>query len=491
MGARRPEADMGSAALPPLAPGRERAVALGLLGSWVALAAFCSSGIPPSVDLPAHAAQLEGLAGLARGDALVSSVYAAHFVPGYGLVYWLALPVARAADGAIAARVASFASLVLFAAGVLLLCRALRRPAATLLLALPLAFNVSYFHGFLPFAFATSLGLLTLAALAFSAQGGRLPGSLFGVGMALTWFAHLPASMVLLVAAWAAAAAQPRERRAGMVRRVALASVLPGVLTAPAVLGMLGERDPARSGRTVLDPLSHLNWFFHNYRPEGFLAWTLPLAMTGVFVVVAWRRRSVEPRAPLAVFCALSLLYLLTPRHFAGASHFAVRLPALAAVAALLAVDLRALPRWLRMAFALLALVSLAETAAFHVRFGRAVEGLAAVLPPGAAGRHAFQPLGGDRILGSRLPYLYHLGNWVTAARGGVGNDLLAGNPQEPLRYRSGEALPDFLRDFTPEQRARLDAIYLFGPGPVPPVLAGFAEAAHSGGWRRLQRRPP
>lgn len=482
---------MGSAAPPPLAPGRERAVAAGLLGGWVGLAAFCSSGIPPSVDLPAHAAQLEGLAGLARGDALVSSVYGAHFVPGYGLVYWLALPLAMATSGATAARVASFASLVLFACGFLLLCRALRRPAGTLLLALPLAFNVSYFYGFLPFAFAISLGLLTLAALAFSVRGGRAAGALFVAGMALTWFAHLPVSMVLLAAAWAAALAQPRERRCAVVRRVALASIVPVVLSAPAVLGMLAGRDPARSGRTVFDPLSHLNWFFHNYRAEGFLAWTLPLAMTGAFVVLAWRRRDVEPRAPLAVFGALLVLYLLSPRHFAGASHFAVRLPVLAAVAALLAVDLRALPRWLRMAFALLSLTSLAETAAFHRRFGREVEGLAAVLPQGTAGRHAFQVLGGDRVLGSRLPYLYHLGSWVTAARGGVGNDLLAGNPQEPLRYRSGEALPDFFRDFTPEQRARLDAVYLFGPGPVPPVLAGFPEAAHSGGWRRLERRSP
>jgi hypothetical protein len=482
---------MGSAVPPPLASRRERAAALGLLLGWAALAGFCSTGIPPSIDLPAHGAQLEGLAGLARGDALVSSVYAGRFVPGYGLVYWLALPLAMLKDGATAARAASFASLFLFALGFLLLCRALRRPAATLLLALPLAFNVSYFYGFLPFAFAASIALLTLAAFAFSVRGGRTATALFLAGAALTWFAHLVVSLILLVTAWAAALSQPGERRAGVVRRVALASVLPVALSVPSVLGMLVARDPGRSGRTVLDPLSHLNWFFHNYRCEGVLAWTLPLLTTAVFVVLAWRRRDVEPRAPLAAFAALCLLYLVTPRHFAGASHFAVRLPALAAAAALLAADLRALPRWLAAALGVLSLASLAETAAFHQRFRREVAGLELVLPGDGAGRHAFQPLGGDRILGSRLPYLYHLGNWVTATRGGVGNDLLAGNPQEPLRYRAGEALPDFLRDFTPEQRARLDAIYLFGPGPAPSVLAGFTEVARAGGWRRLERRSP
>ena len=482
---------MGSAVPPPLAPGRERTAAVGLLLGWVVLAAFCSTGIPPSIDLPAHAAQLEGLAGLARGDALVSSVYAGRFVPGYGLVYWLALPLAMLTDGATAARAASFATLLLFAVAFLLLCRALRRPAGTLLLALPLAFNVSYFYGFLPFAFAASLALLTLAAFAFSVRGGRRAAWLFVAGAALTWFAHLVVSLVLLLAAWAAAFAQPGERRAGAIRRAAMASVLPVALSVPSVLGMLGARDPSRSGRTVLDPLSHLNWFFHNYRCEGALSWTLPLVTTAIFAVLAWRRRDVEPRAPLAAFAALCLLYLVTPRHFAGASHFAVRLPALAGVAALLAADVRALPRWLATALGLVSVLSLAETAAFHVRFRREVAGLERVLPKGGAGRHAYQAPGGDRILGSRLPYLYHLGSWVTATRGGVGNDLLAGNPQEPLRYRAGEALPDFLRDFTPEQRARLDALYLFGSSAPPSVPAGFTEAARAGGWQRLERRSP
>jgi hypothetical protein len=466
--------------------------AAGLLTGWSALAAFCCWGVAPAVDLPAHAAHLETLAGLLRGEPLLSSVYAAHFVPGYGLLYWLALPVAAARDGATAVRVAAWLTLEAFALAVLLLLRALRRPPWTLLLALPLAFNVSYWYGFLPFAFASALGLLTLAALArWVSRGGRGAASLFVLGMSLTFLAHLPVSGVLLVAAWTVALALPVARRRPTLRLVAVASAGPLLLLVPAVWGFLQGAHPAPSGRTDFDGLSHLNWFFHNYRPEGRLAWTLPLGMSAVFLGLFWRRRRLEPRAPFAVFCALAALYLLTPRHVVGASHLAVRLPALVALAALLAADARALPRWLALSLGVLSVLSLAETAAFHLRFRAAVSGLDAVTTRRPEGRHAFQPLGSDTLLGSKLPYLYHLGSWVTAAEGGVGNDFFVGNPQEPLRYRPGEALPSFLRDFTPAQRAQLEHLYLFGPPTAPVEGGGFCEAARAGGWRRMDRCPP
>jgi hypothetical protein len=194
-------------------------------------------------------------------------------------------------------------------------------------------------------------------------------------------------------------------------------------------------------------------------------------------------------RAPFAILCALALLYLLTPRHVVGASHLAIRLPALVGIAAVLTADARALPRWLAVGLGALSVVSLAETAAFHLRFRAGVAGLDAVAIARPEGRHAFQPLGSDCALGSRLPHLIHLGSWVTAA-GGVGNDFLVGNPQEPLRYRPGEELPALPRDFTPAQRAQLERVYLFGPPSAPMELAGFCEAARAGAWRRLDRCP-
>src|SRR5262244_295464 len=65
-----------------------------VLFSWAVFTAWCVWGFPPPVDLPAHGAQLQTLVNLLRRDPGVSQIYEIHVPIGYGLVYWLFLPLA-------------------------------------------------------------------------------------------------------------------------------------------------------------------------------------------------------------------------------------------------------------------------------------------------------------------------------------------------------------------------------------------------------------
>ena len=77
------------------------------------LVLFWLQGMPPSVDLAAHAAQFETLKGLLQGDPLLADTYGWHVPLGYGLEYALFLPVAFIWNGAVAAKLAMALGLVL------------------------------------------------------------------------------------------------------------------------------------------------------------------------------------------------------------------------------------------------------------------------------------------------------------------------------------------------------------------------------------------
>jgi hypothetical protein len=459
-------------------------VAALLLCGWTALAAYCSVGMPPAVDLPAHAAQLETLARLVRGDAEVSSVFTLHFVPGYGLVHWLFLPVALAVHGAFAAQLAWFVSLELFAVGMLLLLRLLGRPAWTLLLALPLAFGFSYWYGFLPELFGRGLALLTVAAFCWGLRvGGRRTLALFAALALLTALAHLLV-FGLLLAVLLAIALSVAERREAL-RRLAVGTVLPLAVGLPIALALL--RHHPSTLPFSYDGFAHVGWFFRNYRPEGRLAVVLPLVQSLLFAGLYWRRRRLEPAAPFAVLCTLVLLDALGPKTVSDTlTLVCLRLPALVALAALLSADARALPRWLAVALGCLALVSLGETALFHHRFRLAVAGLAEVQQGEPPGRHGYLAADGPRLLGSRLVYLEHTGEWLTARAGGIGQYFFAGAPHLPVAFAPGADFPPALVAFTPAQLLALHQVLVLGGGPLPPQLGGFCEAARAGAWRRL-----
>ncbi|MGO9828695.1 MAG: hypothetical protein ACLPJH_01045 [Myxococcaceae bacterium] len=452
---------------------------------WTLLAAYLSLGMPPVVDLPVQGAQLETLAGLVRGNPLLNQVYEFQWTPGYGLVHWLFLPVALLANGAVAARLAWFTCLELYAVGGLLLIRRLRRPDLTLLLTLPFAFGLSYYYGFLSELFARDLGLLTLAAFcACCAHDTRALRVLFCLGMFATWLSHLFIFCVLLAVLFAVVAAQRFEPRA--VRLALLGASGPLLLTVPALLAVA---DRSGAFHPVYDAYAHTpGWFFRLFRSEGLLSVALPLLLAAVMGALAWRQRRHESPA-LAALLALALMFVLCPRSFylqAGFNMANVRLAALVGLAAVLAANVTSLPRLVRGGLYALTLASLAETALFHHRMREAVAGLSAVEGLGPAGRHATLFLTSEALPGTRLPYVEHLGEWVTASRGGVGHHLLADSPHFPVHFRPGMQLPTTLQAFSPAQLAQLDEVFVFGEGELPAQLAAFCERARAKRWRRL-----
>ena len=459
-----------------------------ILAGWTLLAAFLSVGMPPAVDLPVQAAQLETLAGLVRGEPLVAQVFEVRWTAGYGLVHWLFLPVALLANGAVAARLAWFVTLELYAVASVLLLRRLGRSEVSLLLVLPFAFGVSYWYGFLAELLARDLALLTFAAFCAELdRDRRLLRGLFVLGMLATWLAHLFVFCVLVAVLLAIVAAQGFRPRA--VRLLLLGASGPALLSVPAVLAV-----GRRSGelRPFYDVYAHTPaWYFRYFRSEGVLSVALPLLLAAVCALLAWRRRRVEPREPIAALVALTLLFVVCPKSFyaagEGFSLANLRLPSLMGLSAVMAADVNGLPRLLRAALCALCLASLAETAAFHHRVRTAVAGLPEVERPGRPDRHATLVLDVGALSGTGQPYLEHLGEWVTGRQGGVGHTLMADSPHFAVHYRAGEELPANLLAFTPAQLARLDEVFVLGGGTLPPLLAGFCERARMKAWRRFE----
>ncbi len=95
--------ELGGAEVTPLPRALSRLFLPAVLLGWAIFTAWCVWGFPPPVDLPAHGAQLETLANLLRGDPAVSQVYEIRVPIGYGLVFWLFLPLTYLTNGAVAA----------------------------------------------------------------------------------------------------------------------------------------------------------------------------------------------------------------------------------------------------------------------------------------------------------------------------------------------------------------------------------------------------
>lgn len=473
--------------------------AVALFGlAWAAFAAWCVSGIPPSVDLPAHGAQMQTLAGLLRGDPALAGHYTWQFPLGYGLHAFLFLPVTWLTSGATAAKAAAWCALVGLPLAHLALLRAAGRSGWAALFALPLAFNLSYWYGFLPTLFALPFVLLGWAAFLRALQAGargawrRAGGWTAGLVAAATVcvLSHLVAFAALLTGVAALAlASRPRGRALGL----AGVGLLPPLLLVGARVVVLASRvgDPGAVRPTLYGWAEHLHTFTKAYRPgaEGLLAVAAPLLVTVAFSAAWAGRRRVEPRAPVALALALAGLYVVTPKSVAGAWMVHARLPVLVALASLLLVEPASLSRWGRALALTLSLASLAETARFHWRFGREMEGLTQLLAlPPPRGPHGYVSLAGRSVLGSRISYADHLGQWWTARHGGVGHHFFAREDQHPVRFVSGGELPDEVVPEDADRLAAFRALLVYGDGPLPPSLASFTVTAQAGRWRRLER---
>ncbi|WNG49888.1 hypothetical protein F0U60_41550 [Archangium minus] len=463
-----------------------------LLVAWGSFAAWCVNGIPPSVDLPAHAAQMQTLAALVRGDPAVSAVYEAHLPLGYGLPIWFFLPVTLLTNGAFAARLAAWTGLMFFPLSQLALARVLQRPAWTVVFGLPLAFNISYWYGFLPSFFSLPLALFSLALYLHALRSsGRAVGAVVGLALlsTATMLSHLVAFGALCVGMAALALFSDSRRRAVGLAAAGLA--LPLGLCAARIVALASRAfAPGNAAPTDYGWGSHFNWLLRNYRPEGRLAVVGPLLITLVFVVAYLRGRREEPRAPWVLFLSLGALFLMTPKALSGAWLIHVRLPVLTGVVALVLVDPARIARPVRALLLLVVLASLAETARFHWRFKQEVEGLETlVASPPPPGVHGYVSLVGHRSQGSRLVYLEHLGQWWTATQGGVGHHFFADGDHLPVRFRPGHSLPQWLDGGSSEQLAPFSALLVYGEGPLPGTLAEFEETGRAGAWRRLERR--
>lgn len=467
---------------------------LALFAAWAAFTAWCVAGVPVPVDLPGHGAQLQTLAGLVRGDAALERFFKPGFHVGYGLPHWLFLPLALAVHGAFAAKAALWVALLLFFLGLWALARATGASAWAVAFGLPLAFNMSYWYGLLPGVFAQGLTLLTLALFLRWSERATLPRlAALNLLNGAVLLCHLLAFAVAPVLLGAAALAAPKRKEALKLAAGSLA--LPALLALPRVLQLLGRGQGGDAfPETEYAFAAHFNWAFKHFRSEGWLAVAGPLVVCGAVVGVAlWRRRLHLSAA--SALGALALVYLATPKTLGGIFLVAQRLPVFLGALALVAggaAGLAALPRALRFGLLGLTLASLGETAAFHHRFARALDGLWALVERHPSpGVHGFFTTRGYRFEQSAPVYFEHVGEWWTARWGGVSHNFFAHYDHHPVQYREGLPLPIRLEETNPEDRALFEQVLVYGEGPLPPPLDAWREVDRERGFRVLRRPLP
>jgi hypothetical protein len=461
--------------------------ATGLL-VWAGFSVWLVWGYPPCVDLPAHAAQLETLDALLRGHAAVSSVYTWHFAVGYGLVYLLGLPLAHIWNGAVAARALLWCALVLHPVSWAVLLRALGRSFGVLLCLLPFAFCISYWYGFLPFYFTEPLLFFGLALFLRTLSKPTVAQiAAINAFACLVAQSHLVMLAVLLALSGCAALVRTRLTRA--VTLILASFAIPLLMFAPRVWTLFHRAlSPGALLPTEYAAMSHLNWFFKNYRPEGRLIAVYPVFVAALFVVFRFFRRHRESPTTLALFAGMAVLYAVTPKTLSGVWGVSIRFACLAGTLSVALVDWRSLPRSLRAVLVGLSLVSVGETAVFHGRFARAVDGLDTMIAAASGRADGALSMVGNRILGSKHIYLEHVGAWVTATRGGIGHNFLEGADEEPVEPRVPGVPPTDLSHASAEQLAMFDTVLVFGPGPFPEALSRWPVLATVGAWTLLGR---
>jgi hypothetical protein len=457
---------------------------------------------------------METIAKLLRNDSVVSAAYELHFPVGYGLPFWLFLPITFATNGAVAVRVALWCTLMLFPLAQLALGRAFRRPDWFVLLSLPLAFNISYWYGLLSGLFAQPFVLFATAAFVHALDSQTRepaidPGStssvarepagkpaptsaarwliLLNLAATVTLLSHLVAFVVLGLIIAALSLSQTNVVRA--LRSAALGLALPVALSLSKVFLMAGRA--VESGPwppTEYNLASHFVWFFQTTRPEGLFTILAPLLVSLVFVVQYLRSRATLRRDAFIAFVAVLVLALITPKTLSGIFLISVRLPVFLGMLALVLIDDVSLSRPIRGALLTLSALALLQVAVFHERFARAVDGLEAMTHDSPPAKHGYVSLVGRNVLGSRHVYLDHLGNWWTARHGGTGHNFFADADHHPVRFRPGVNIPADLWNFEPSELESFDQLLVYGDAPLPKALENWPLLDSQGLWKKLER---
>lgn len=459
--------------------------------AWGLFAAWLVFGMSPPVDLAGHGAQLETLACLLRGDAEVAKIYEWHPVIGYGLEVWLFLPLTLLTNGAFAVKAAMWLTVMLFPVAHLLLCRTFNRCDTTAVLGLPLVFSMSYWWGLLSGLMAQVLMLFALSTfVAVVRRPTKLRWLLVILLCAAVMQSHLITFAALCVVLSAIALSEIRAM--GPMRVIGSLAIALGpalVLAVPRVLVLLTRAvDAGGAPETEYNAEAHVNWFFKHYVPEGNLQSFLPAVLSGLFLLMFLLRWRKEPRTPAWAAVAMAVAYALTPKTLSGILLVSQRLASLVGLLALQMADVRVLPRWGRRVLMVACFASLGQTALFHFRFARALDGFDEVTQRAPRGRHGYLSLVGRRILDSKAIYLEHVGQWWTARFGGVGHNFFAEYDHHVIRFRPGVSLPNNLLEASDEERATFDEVLVFGEGVLPAPFDTYAVDAQAGRWMRLVR---
>lgn len=462
--------------------------------SWIAFCAWCVHGFPPTVDLPAHAAQIQTLVDILRGTPDVTTHYSAHFPIGYGVTTWLMVPVAWLSNGATAARLAVFGTLVFFPLALAWLARALGRSPVVALFSAPLIFCLSYWFGFLPNFFPIPWVLVAWGLfwkLLHHERPSRLQLAALALVATLTALSHLVAFGALAVGCAALGWVGPSRLRAAAVGALAFAPTT--VLCALRIATLVGRAvTPGAHLPNEYDWLGHWGWVFRSYQAEARISAGAALLATVVFVTSWLRLRRTVSRAPMALFVSMVLLYFATPKSFSGAWLISVRLPVMAACAAVLLVDIKDLPLWARRLLSATSIASVMAVAALHHRFKVRIDGLEDVIStPAPAGLHGGMSLVGLALPGQRLKFLEHLPQWWTATHGGVGHHFFADADHQPVQFVPGGEIPAVLEPDDAQAINQFSSLIVFGDEPLPKTLSAFCEVRRSGHWRRLERSCP
>lgn len=470
----------------------ERARLALLWAAWALFSLWCVRGFAPALDLPAHAAQMQTLADIVRGRADVVAHYRATFPIGYGGTSWLFLPVTLLSSGALAARLALWVALVLFPLGHAALARATGRSAWVAALGAPLAFGISYWFGFLPTVFALPWVLWTWAVFLGAVEAPSFPktaAALLGLLSTGVLLLHLVTWGALAVGLFALALASQKRRRAWLLVGCTLA--VPSVIAVAQVARLLLRTlEPGPHEPSQYDAVAHFNWVFRAYDTEGRISVIAMALLTLLFVTAGVRAGKQNAPIPWALFAAMSLLYVVTPKAVGGAWLVHVRLLPLVGAAALLLVDVKQLNLSMKVAASGLVAVCLFTVGARHLKFAKQTAGLGQLIatpaPVGPHGGFFLKPAKPDD---TRIHLYEHLPQWWTATHGGAGHHFFANADHQPVRFVAGHELPALLD--TGSSRADVEsfrALLVWGEGPLPDTLVSFKEVARAGAWRRLER---
>lgn len=436
----------------------------------------------PLLDLPQHLAITTVL--LHHGDPAWQ--LAAYFEPQRGELtpYWahyLALEgLGRVMPVDVAARVFLSLYVVALPWAAMALARALHRPPAVGLLAVPLALNANFYYGFIAYCWSVVLLLFGLALLARQLDAPRaaraaglalLAGALFFTHVQSFAFLLLAAPILGVIMERGGAAPHPlepprapRQRDSGSRAAVAWVPIWRRLLRAwplaPATLVFFlpwlylstttrpgTERyfppleDQRAKYEAPLQRLTGLPGAVAGSYQDGSDDWLLGAwAVVVAAAIGVAKGDGTHGRRGGALAIAALACYFVLPISIQGQWNIAPRFAW--TVALLLPLLIRRTPRWLPAAALALAAATAANAAWHHVRFDREAgpfDRALAVLPPGARVLGLIHDSRGDVL--ERWPYL-HFEQYAVVRGGGVAAHSFTANAPLPVRLRPAARVP-------------------------------------------------